>query len=329
MNFFSITRRTVLAGAMLAAMPFAAHAFEPGNTECIAPANPGGGWDFTCRQVGKTLQDLKLIPGTMQVTNLAGGGGGVAYAEVVNKRNEDNNLIVAASSATSTRLAQGAFPGNDMSQVRWLGSIGADYGIIAVAKDSPINTLPELMAQIKADPTAVSVAGGSAVGGWDHLKVLIAAKKSGIDDVRTIKYVAFDGGGEAVTQLLAGSVQAFTGDASEAKGFVDSGDIKVIAVLAPERLPGDFNSFPTAKEQGIDAVGANWRGFYAPGGMSDDAYGYWVEQIGKVYASDEWKQIMAQNGIAPLDLQGDAFQAFVKANVEEIQALSKEIGLIK
>ncbi len=101
--------------AVMAAGAFstAAYAFEPNNTECIAPAAPGGGWDFTCRQVGKTLQDLKIIPGTMQVTNIAGGGGGVAFAEVVNKRNSDNDLIVAASSATATRLAQGAFPGND------------------------------------------------------------------------------------------------------------------------------------------------------------------------------------------------------------------------
>ncbi len=67
------------------------------------------------------MQDLKLVPGTMQVTNINGGGGGVAFAEVVNKRNDDNDLIVAASSATSTRLAQGAFPGNTMDQVRWLG----------------------------------------------------------------------------------------------------------------------------------------------------------------------------------------------------------------
>jgi putative tricarboxylic transport membrane protein len=305
-----------------------AQAFEPEATECIAPAAPGGGWDFTCREVGKTMQDLGLVPGTMQVTNIAGGGGGVAFAEVVNKRNDDNDLIVAASSATSTRLAQGAFPGNTMDQVRWLASIGADYGIIAVAKDSPITTLPELMDKIKADPTSVSIAGGSAVGGWDHLKVLIAARAAGIDDVRTIKYVPFDGGGEAVTQLLAGSVQAFTGDASEAKGFVDSGDIKVIAVLAPERLPGDFSEFPTAKEQGIDAVGANWRGFYAPGGMSDDAYAFWVDAIGKVYASDEWKQIMARSGIAPLDLSGEEFQNFVAQRIQETEELSKEIGLI-
>ena len=320
---------TAAAAVIAMSMATSAFAFDPENTECIAPANPGGGWDFTCRQVGKTLQDLSLVPGTMQVVNLAGGGGGVAYAEVVNKRNDENNLIVAASSATSTRLAQGAFPGNTMDQVRWVASVGADYGVIAVAKDSAIQTLPELMDMIKADPTSVSVAGGSAVGGWDHLKVLLAANKAGIEDVRTIKYVAFDGGGEAVTQLLAGSVQAFTGDASEAKGFVDSGDIRVIAVLAPERLEGDFASFPTAKEQGIDVIGANWRGFYAPGGMSDDAYNYWVEAVGKVYDSAEWKDIMAQNGLAPLNLRGDEFQAFVAESVASITDLSKQIGILK
>lgn len=318
-----------LSITLIALATGSALAFEPGSTECIAPAAPGGGWDFTCRQVGKTMQDLGLVPGTMQVTNLAGGGGGVAYAEVVAKRNTDDNLIVAASSATATRLATGAFPGNTMDQMRWVGAVGADYGVIAVAKDSPVKTLPELMDMIKADPTSVAVAGGSAVGGWDHLKVLIAAKASGIDDIRSIKYVPFDGGGEAVTQLLAGSVQAFTGDASEAKGFVDSGDIRVLAVLAPERMGGSFADFPTAKEQGIDAIGANWRGFYAPGGMSDDAYAFWVDAVHKVYVSDEWKKEMEQSGIAPLDLSGAEFQAFVAQSVSDITALSKEIGLIQ
>ncbi|MCB1330224.1 MAG: tripartite tricarboxylate transporter substrate binding protein [Maritimibacter sp.] len=298
-------------------------------SECIAPANPGGGWDFTCRQVGKSLQDLGLIDSTMQVVNLAGGGGGVAYAEVVNKRNDDDELIVAASSATATRLAQGAFPGNTMDEVRWVASVGADYGVIAVAADSPVQSLTELLDQIKSDPTTVSVAGGSAVGGWDHLKVLIAANAYGIEDVRSVKYIAFDGGGEAVTQLLAGSVQAFTGDLSEAKGFVDSGDIRVIAVLAPERLDGEFADFPTAKEQGVDALGANWRGFYAPGGMSDEAYDGWVEKIGTLYASPEWKEVMATNGLAPLDLQGAAFEEFVAGSVAQIQQISKEIGIIK
>ncbi|MEX5728151.1 putative tricarboxylic transport membrane protein [Rhodovulum iodosum] len=329
MSFTAI--RGLIAAGLVGVVAVAANAqdysFE--NPECIAPANPGGGWDFTCRQVGKSLQDLGLIDQTMQVVNLAGGGGGVAFAEVVNKRGDDNDLIVAASSATATRLAQGAYPGNTMDQVRWLASIGADYGVIAVASDSEIDTLPQLLDQIKSDPTTISIAGGSAVGGWDHLKVLIAANTYGIEDVRSVKYIAFDGGGEAVTQLLAGSVQAFTGDISEAKGFVDSGDIKVIAVLSPERLGGEFSDFPTAREQGIDAIGANWRGFYAPGGMSDDAYDAWVAKIADLYASDEWKAVMDANGLAPLDLQGAEFQQFVAESVAKIQDISREIGIIK
>lgn len=324
-------KRLTLAALMVGASAFAAAAqgFTPENPECIAPANPGGGWDFTCRQVGKSMQDQGLIDTTMQVVNLAGGGGGVAFAEVVNKRNDEDNLIIAASSATSTRLAQGAYPGNDMGQVRWLASIGADYGVIAVAADSEIADLTSLLDAMKNAPETISIAGGSAVGGWDHLKVLIAANAYGIEDVRSVKYIAFDGGGEAVTQLLAGSVQAFTGDVSEAKGFVESGDIRVLAVLAPERLDGDFASFPTAREQGVDAIGANWRGFYAPGGMSDEAYDGWVSKIAALYESAEWKEVMAANGMAPLDLQGAAFEEFVAASVAQIEAISREIGIIQ
>lgn len=329
MTFKFVRTALTVAGLSVVASFASAEGYTPENPECIAPANPGGGWDFTCRQVGKSLQDLGLLDKTMQVVNLAGGGGGVAFAEVVNKRGDNNDLIVAASTATATRLAQGAYPGNSMDQVRWLATIGADYGVIAVSADSAIQTLPELLDQIKTDPTSISVAGGSAVGGWDHLKVLIAANAYGIDDVRSVKYIAFDGGGEAVTQLLAGSVQAFTGDISEAKGFVDSGDIRVIAVLSPDRLEGEFASFPTAKEQGIEAIGANWRGFYAPAGMSDDAYNAWVSKIADLYATPEWKDVMANNGLAPLDLQGDAFQAFVSDSVSKIQTISREIGIIK
>jgi len=325
------TRRAMM-GALVACAalvaPAQAQDFQPENPECIAPADPGGGWDFTCRQVGKTLQDQDRIPSTMQVVNMSGGGGGVAFAEVVNKRGEEDDLIVAASTATATRLAQGAYPGNSMDQVRWLATIGADYGVIAVAANSEMETLPDLLNRIEEDPSAISVAGGSAVGGWDHLKVLIAARAHGIEDVQPIKYIAFNGGGEAVTQLLAGSVQAFTGDISEAKGFVDSGDIKILAVLAPERLPGEFSEFPTATEQGIDAVGANWRGFYAPGDMSDAAYDYWVNAIAEMYATDEWKQVMSNNGLAPLDLQGEEFESFVSDSVSEITQISKDIGII-
>ncbi|SFD66024.1 Bug family tripartite tricarboxylate transporter substrate binding protein [Roseivivax sediminis] len=328
--------KTTLAGGAIAAAlavtaPFAASAqeFTPDQPECIAPAAAGGGWDFTCRQVARIMRETDLIDGSMRVQNLSGGGGGVAYAEVVNKRNDENDLIVAASTATATRLAQGAYPGNTMDQVRWLGTIGADYGVIGVRPDSEIEDLPGLMSALEEDPRSISIGGGSASGGWDHLKVLIAAQEAGIEDLRAIKYVAFAGGGEAISQLLAGSLQAYSGDLSEAMGFVESGDLRVLAVLAPERLEGDFSEFPTAAEQGLDVVGANWRGFYGPGEMSDEAYDWWVGQLDTMYASEEWKAVMEQNGLADLDLHGDEFNEFVAESVSDIEEISREIGLVQ
>ncbi|MEZ5826836.1 MAG: tripartite tricarboxylate transporter substrate binding protein, partial [Geminicoccaceae bacterium] len=156
-----IRRTFLLSAAALAALSLAApaKAFEPSNVECIAPANPGGGWDFTCRQIGKLLSDLEVVPGTVQVTNMAGGGGGVAYSHVVTKRNEDPNLIVAASTATATRLAQNQFAGLTADQVRFVGALGADYGVIVVAKDSPHQDLRSLVDAVKADPTSIAFAG--------------------------------------------------------------------------------------------------------------------------------------------------------------------------
>ncbi|HSR56302.1 MAG TPA: tripartite tricarboxylate transporter substrate-binding protein, partial [Alphaproteobacteria bacterium] len=167
-----------------------ASAFEPKNVECIAPANPGGGWDFTCRQVGKTLYDLKLVPSPVKVTNMPGGGGGVAYTYTVSKRSDDPNLLVAASTATTTRLAQNQYAGMTSDQVRWVASLGADFGVIAVGKDSPHKDLKSLLSAMKADPSKVAFGGGSAVGGWDHLKVLLVAKEAGIEDAKSVKYVS-------------------------------------------------------------------------------------------------------------------------------------------
>ncbi|MGI9390203.1 MAG: Bug family tripartite tricarboxylate transporter substrate binding protein, partial [Boseongicola sp.] len=144
--------------------------------ECIAPANPGGGWDFTCRQIGKIMHEIGAVDQPVQVTNMPGAGGGLAYNHVVSERADDADLIIAASSATTTRLAQNAYAGMTADQVRFVGAIGADPGVIVVAADSPHQTLGDLINAIIADPGSVAFAGGSAVGGFDHLKPLMILK---------------------------------------------------------------------------------------------------------------------------------------------------------
>ncbi|GHB29437.1 Bug family tripartite tricarboxylate transporter substrate binding protein [Salinicola rhizosphaerae] len=319
-----------VAAAALALTASSAMAFEPsGKVECIAPSDPGGGWDFTCRSVGNVLEELDLVPASVQTINMAGAGGGVAFAHTVSKRKGDDQLLVAASTATTTRLAQNQFPGMNADMVNWVGAVGADYGIIAVSKDSPYHNLNELMEAMKQDPRAVKFAGGSANGGWDHLKVLIAAKAAGVGNLPRIPYLSYNNGGEAMTQVIGGHVDAFTGDISEAQGFLKSGDLRVLAVLSDERLPGDLADIPTAKEQGIDAVGPNWRGFYIPAGVDDDAKQYWSDAVDKLYASDQWKQVMKSNGLMPFHPDSDKFDAFVKQQIQDIQSLSQEIGLIQ
>jgi putative tricarboxylic transport membrane protein len=296
--------------------------------ECIAPANPGGGWDFTCRQIGKILYDIKAVDAPVQVTNMAGAGGGLAFSTVVNERNDDPDLIVAASSATTTRLAQNAYGGATADQVRFVGAIGADPGVIVVAADSPYKSLKDLVEAIKADPSSVAFAGGSAAGGFDHMKPLQVLKAAGFTDIRAIKYIGVDGGADAITQTVGGFTQAMTGDMSEIVGFLKSGEVRALAVLTEERVPG-FEDIPTAREQGYDVVAVNWRGLYVPKGISDEQFNAWADKLQKVADSDEWKEAMAANGLAPFTKVGADFQNWIDKVVADTVELSKEIGVIQ
>lgn len=123
-------------------------------------------------------------------------------------------------------------------QVRWLGTIGGDPGVIVVAADSPFQTLNDLVAAVQADPGSVAFPGGSAVGGYDHLKVLMLMSRVGFEDARAIRYIGLDGGADAITQTIGGFTQAMTGDISEIGGYINSGDVRALAVLAPERVAG-------------------------------------------------------------------------------------------
>ncbi|MCY4446843.1 MAG: tripartite tricarboxylate transporter substrate-binding protein [Rhodobacteraceae bacterium] len=298
------------------------------SAECIAPANVGGGWDFTCRSIGKIMYDIGAIDEQVKVTNMAGGGGAVAYSHVVNERNEDGNLIVAASSATATRLAQNAYAGMTSDQVSFLGAIGADPGVLVVAADSPYMNLMDLLNAVKNDPSSVTFAGGSATGGFDHLKVLMALGEVGYNDVSSVKYIGLDGGGDAITQTIGGFTQAMTGDISEVVGFLNTGDVRVVAVFTDERIPG-FEDIPTAIEQGVDLVAVNWRGLYVPKGISQADYDKWANALDQVAASPEWAQEMANNGLAPFTKVGDDFQVYLAEVIADIQTLSKELGVIQ
>lgn len=321
------TRLVQAAAVALVAVP--AFAFEPQNVECIAPANPGGGWDFTCRAVGKLLSDEGLVPGNVQVTNMPGAVGAVAFANVVSKRNEDPNLIVATSTVGITQIAQGKYPAG-LDAVRWLAMLGADVGVVLTKHGSEFSDLKDLMAALKDHPTEIVAAGSSGIGGYDHLRFLELAEAAGVpdDQLRNIRWVQFEGGGDAVTQLLGGKVDVVLVDIGEIGGFIRSGDVDALAILGDDRLEA-YPDVPTAKEQGADVVGYNWRGFYMGPDVPDEAYQGWVDILHKLYQSDEWKETATKAGLNPIWRGGEDFQKFVRESEEKMEKLSRAIGVIK
>ncbi len=300
-------------------------AYVPERPECISPADPGGGWDFSCRAAGQALRAAGLLEQQVQVTNMPGGGGGVAFAHVVARRSDDDDLIVAASDATSLRLAQGGYGSFDASSVRWLGALARDVGIVAVPSDSHHRTLDDLIESWRADPASIRFGGGSAASGQDHVKALLLAEAAGIPG-EDVTYIPFDGGGEAMTALLGGFMDVFTGDVSETLGRVEADDVRVLAALSDERLP-TLPDVPTASELGYDVEWIVWRGFYAPEGMSDEAYDFWVAALRELEASREWQKIREESGLLPLGLFGEEFEGFVDEQVGSFAELSEAIGV--
>jgi len=318
----------VLATAFAACLAAPSLAFEPTKPECLAPAKPGGGFDLTCRLVSNSLLSSHLIQKPMLVTFMPGGVGAVAYNHIIGLRSSDANVITAVSTGSALNLAQGKFGEYDENAVRWLAALGTDYGAVVVLKDAPWQSLAELLADLKKNPGAIPMGSGGSVGSQDWMKSALIAKAAGLDP-KGMRYVAFEGGGEALTALLGGHIKVYPGDVAEVAGQLDSGKFRVLAVLSEKRLPGKFSQFPTAKEQGYDVVWNIWRGYYLPPKVSDTEYQWWVDKLNQLSKTGEFAKEREARGLYPFDKIGKDFDVFVKQQVGDFRLLAKESGLIK
>ena len=139
----------------------------------------------------------------------------------------------------------------------------------------------------------------------------------------------FEGGGDAVTQLL--------GDKLDVVLVRHRRDRRLHQVRRRRRAGGSRHRSPaeaypdvkTAKEQGFDVEGYNWRGFYMGGKVDDAAYQGWVDILHKLYDSDAWKEAATKSGLTPIWRGGDEFQNFAKESEDKMHQLSQAIGVIK
>jgi putative tricarboxylic transport membrane protein len=319
--------KTVCATAVLAFAATLAVAGPLDKTECIAPAKPGGGFDLTCKIAQGALMEGKFISDPMRISYMPGGIGAVAYNAIVAQRPAEAGTIVAFSGGSLLNLAQGKFGRYTENDVRWLAGVGTDYGAVVVAENSPYKTLGDVIAALKADPSKVVLGAGGTIGSQDWMKAALTAKAAGVNP-KSMRFVAFEGGGEAITALQGGHVHVYSGDASEASEQMKSGaKIRVLAVMADKRLTGGLSNVPTAKEQGFDIEWPIIRGFYLGPKVSDADYKVWVETFNKMMATPGFAKVQAERGLFPFEKTGADLDAYVKQRVAHYRTLAAEFGL--
>lgn len=309
---------TVAAGVVHAA---------PEKPECIAPAKPGGGFDLTCKLVQSALQDGKYLEAPMRVTYMPGGIGAVAYNTVIANRPAEGGTVVAFSGGSFLNLAIGKFGKYTEKDVKWVAAVGADYGAVIVKADSPHQSLKDLIEATRANPGKVVYGAGGSVGSQDWMKSALIAREAGVN-YKNMRYVAFEGGGEAMTALMGGHVQAYTGDASEVAAHLKGGRVRVLAVLAPERLPGDLAAIPTAIEQGYQVDWTIARGYYMGPKVADADYQWWTAAFDKMLAAPDFDKLRQERGLFPFALTGQALEDYVSKEVQRYATLAREFGLL-
>lgn len=287
----------------------------------VAPSGAGGGLDLTARALSKVLGETKLVTQTLTVENKPGGGQAVGLAEFVNKDPKDPYRLLLPSMPiiinNLKKEGNSPYSPKDMTPIAQLTK---DYGAIVVPTDSKYKDLQSFFADLKANPQSITLAGGSSPGSQDHLVAMLPAVKAGVDP-KTIKYVSYDGGGEAMTALLGGNVNALATDISGTGEYLKAGKIRVLGVSSPERLSGNYKDIPTYKEQGIDTDFTIWRGVFGPKEMPEYAVKFWQDKLKELSETEEWKQALQANGWENGFKAGDEFAKFL----DEQTILIKEI----
>jgi putative tricarboxylic transport membrane protein len=315
----SLSRTLIVAATAL----FATSAYAQSELKLMAPAAPGGGWDQTARSMQQVLMQSGITK-SVQVTNVPGAGGSIGIAQLANNSKGDGNQLMVNGFVMMGAILTNKSPVT-FDQVTPIARLTAEAEAIVVPPGSPIKSVQDLVAAIKADPSKVRWAGGSA-GGVDHIAAGLFAKAAGADPTK-INYIPFSGGGEALAAILGGKVTAGISGLGEFESQIKAGKLRLIAVTAPTQR--ESMATPTLKDQGVDLEITNWRSVVAPPGISPEQRKTLTETIDRMVKSPAWQDVLKQKGWDDAYLSGDEFAAFLKTENARVREVLTSIGLVK
>jgi putative tricarboxylic transport membrane protein len=285
------------------------------------PAAPGGGWDGTGRAIEAACKSAGLV-GSFQFENVGGAGGMVGLPRFVNQRKGQGNSLMVGGSVMVGAGITNKSPVT-MRNVTPIARLTEEAGVIVVPTSGKIQSWKDFEAAIKANPKAVSVAGGSA-GGTDHQLLGLVVKALG-KNPREAAYVAFAGGGPANAAIIGGQVVAGISGYSEFEEQIKAGRMKAIAVSGNKRIPGV--NVPTLLELGINVTAANWRGVFGAPGITDPQREKLVDLLAKMNGSAEWKKTLETRKWTDVFMSERPFERQIAKDIADTEAVLKDLGL--
>lgn len=322
-------RNLWIAVVLAAAIPAQAQAqgWKPEKPiEIVVPTTPGGGIDRTARLLQKIIQEEKLAPVPVTVINKPGGGGALSLV-YLNQHPGDGHMVAINSPNLIANDINGRSPVK-FREVTPLANLFSEYTVVAVRADSPLKRGQDFIDRLRKDPQSLAVSTPTTLGSVNHMSFALVAKAAGIDP-RKLKAVVVGSGGDAVTALLGGHIDAHTGTPSSVVRMVQAGQIRVIGVLAPKRLSGPYADTPTWSEQGFKAVMDTWRGVIGPRGMTPAQIAWWDGVLAKVVATPAWKEALEQNTWEANYLNSAQTRKLFDDEHAEYRSILLDLGMIK
>ena len=276
--------------------------------------------------IQKIMQERRLVEQPLNVVNKPGGGGTIAQA-YLNMHPGDAHYFEIASTSLLTNhiIGRSAATHRDFSPLVMLYD---EFLGFAVAADSPIKDGKQLLEVLKNRMDSLPIGIATSAGNTNHIGAGIIAKHAG-GDVRKLKIVVFSSGGESMTALLGGHVGLVVTPSANLISHLQSGRMRVLAVSAPKRLIGALGTVPTWREQGVDAVVANWRPIIGPKGLSSNQVAYWESVFAKLAKTDEWAREIERTGAISNYMGSRDLTAYFDKQYVEFRGILTDLGLAK
>lgn len=292
--------------------------------EMVVPTSAGGAADQTGRYIQRLLQGR--IGTDMAVINKGGAGGAIAYAYLNQKQGDGHYLSLSTLNLVTNRITRPNVLGHD--DVTAICQLYGEYPVIVVKADSQYSSGKDLIAKLRQDPSAASIAFSPGLGGALHLATATVMRAGGVD-AKKLRIVVTQSSADSITSLLGGHVDVGVMTPANVIPHLEAGRLRVLGIAAPRRMQGALAVAPTWKEQGVPGISASWRGVIGPKGMSPAQVSYWEGAFAQLVKTEEWKRHVEMNARSDEFMGSRETARYYEAQHKELHALLVSLGIAK